>query len=76
MIYDERIKYSVLRIFGQNSEVYQALKNGERISKIIKKAYSKKGPYVSRIREKRMLFEECKKMEENFDKQNLTGVEI
>ena len=76
MIYDERIKYSVLRIFGQNSEVYKALENGERISKCIKKSLGKKGPYVSRIREKRMLFEECKKMESEYDKQNQTGVGI
>lgn len=76
MIYNERIKFSVLRIFGKDSEVYQALKNGERISKFIKKSYSKKGPYVSRMREKRMLFEECKKIEEEFDKQNQTNVEV
>ena len=74
MIYGVRIKYSVLRIFGEDSEVYQALENGEKISKIIKKSFSKKGPYVSRVREKRMLFEECKKIEEEYEKQNQVGV--
>ena len=72
MMYDDKIKYSVLRIFGKESEVYQALLRGEKISKLIKASYNKKGVKILRIREKKMLFEECKKQEQNCE--DIAGV--
>lgn len=63
MIYDEDVVKSVVEIYHKNSEIYKALMSGEKISKLVKKSFSKKGFGVTRIREKKQLFEKCKKCE-------------
>lgn len=67
MIYDDKIYYKVVRIFGLNSEVYKAMMSGEKISALINKSYNSKGTKKERVREKRMLFEECRKIEEDLE---------
>ena len=63
MIYNDQIKYKIIRIFGEDSEIYSAFQRGEKISGLIRKTYDKKGVKHRNIREKRMLCEMCKEYE-------------
>ena len=71
MIYSENVKYSIIRIFGLDSEIYKALINGEKVSLLIKKSYCRKGFGVTRIREKKQLFEMCKEQEYAFEQKDI-----
>lgn len=67
MVYDKRIIYRVIRLYGRGSEIYSAMINGKEISKMIRRSLSDNGVRPIRYREKKMLFEDCKKQEEEFE---------
>ncbi len=67
MIYNDQIKYKIIRLFGEGSEIFLALQRGEKISKLIRKTYDKKGIKHNNIREKRMSCEMCKEYEIEHD---------
>ena len=75
-IYSERIKRRVVWLFGEDSEVFQALIKGEEISKLIKKSISKKGLSQQKIKDKVLLFKDCKKIEQSLSDDNEECVEI
>lgn len=67
MIYNDQIKYKIIRLFGENSEIYLAFERGEKVSGLIRKTYDKKNVKHKNIREKRMLCEMCKEYENEYD---------
>ena len=73
MVYEERIKYKIIRLFGEDSEIYLAYINGEKISKKIKATYNKKGVRHRDLRDKILLYNECRKKEVEYE-ENLKGL--
>ncbi len=63
MIYDKNVIGLVVEIFRKDSEIYKALMNGDKISPLVKKSFSKKGFGVTRIKDKKKLFNMCKEQE-------------
>ena len=63
MIYNNKIRASVVRLFGKESEIYTAMMNGEKISILIKESYNRIDARKIRVREKRMLLKECEEIE-------------
>ena len=67
VIYNKDVVKLVLEIFKRDSEVYRAMLRGDKISKLVKKSYTKKGFGVTRIKDKKHLFEICKEQEEIYE---------
>ena len=67
VIYDESVVNFVVEIFHKNSDVYLSLMKGDKISKLVKKSFTKKGFGVTRIKDKKKLFEMCKEQEQLFE---------
>ena len=65
MIYNDQIKFKVLRIFGENSEIYSAFKRGEKVSMLIRKTYNQNKRNM--IRDKIILYNLCKQCEREYD---------
>lgn len=74
VVYDVKIKKMVIVLYGKNSNIFTAMMNGEKISKLIKQSYKTKGCRISRIRDKKELFEECKKTEQELEKTSSENV--
>ena len=68
MIYNERIVYRVIRLFGIDSDIYKSLISGKEISKMIRQSFNKNGFRLVREREKKMLFEDCRKADFNYER--------
>ena len=67
MIYDEKIKYKVVRLFGEDSEIFTAYVNGEKISEKIKINCSERGSKTKKLRDKILLSVECRRQEKKFE---------
>jgi len=68
IIYNSKIKRSVVDLYGANSEIYKTMIKGEKISRLVKVSYKSKDVNRYRIGDKKKLFEMCKQFEERFDK--------
>ena len=75
MKYNSYVKYLTEEIYGRNSNIYQCLIAGEKISPMIKASLKKKGKDY-RIRDKKKLLAEVKKCEEIFEKENVKSEDL
>ena len=70
MIYNKDVIKLVEEIYHKDSKVYQSLMRGEKISKLVKESFSKKGFGVMRIKDKKQLFALCKVQESEYEQKN------
>ena len=64
VVYNSVVRRLVLDIYGENSEIFKTMMNGEKISRLVKQSLKTKGHVRSRMGDKKKLFELCKKLEE------------
>ena len=67
IIYNSEIQKMVVVLFGRDSNIYLSMIKGEKISRLIKQSLKCKGAKALRIRDKKDLFEKCKKVEQEFE---------
>lgn len=67
IMYDLEIQKMVVVLYGKNSNIYTAMINGEKISRLIKQSLKVKGSKIFRIKDKKSLCEKCKTAEQKFE---------
>lgn len=65
MVYSEKIRCKVIRFYGENSEIYQALMNGKIISKMVKASCGKTSQKKVTMRDRLSLYMLCLDEEKN-----------
>ena len=69
VIYNSSIKRMVINLYGENSEIFENMMNGKKISRLVKLSYKCKSIDRYKIGDKKKLFEMCKHLEERFEKE-------
>ena len=76
VIYNSSVKRMVINLYGENSEIFEKMMNGQKISRLVKLSYKSKSVDRYKIGDKKKLFEICKRLEERFEKEDIQNCDL
>ena len=63
IIYNDDVQLMVVHIYRKNSEIFQAMTNGQIISELVKQSFKRKGSNY-RIKDQKILYKLCREQEQ------------